>query len=570
MKKTIAVLALLVSTASYGQGSQQALQHKLDQYTDRFEPEQVDVHLDKQLYFTGDRLWYAIYLNSVPRAESSLSSIVYFEIRSREDSVILRHKIRCKNGFGHGDLLLARQFPTGTYKIAVYTLWMRNAGAVFTRPLSIINLEAAPVEFSNPPPRTMNISRQDARSLSFDVSSAGSVFVSDQQTILFFEKSDDNGRNQLDADISQGVGSWIYLWALDHQGNVKDSRAVPRSSERCRISLRTARKTVGPRDRNEVFLELVDKEGRPISATLSVSVFAKSAEIYGRSGEMEVPNFLGNLDTTMNSREAFIHPVSRQSLDPVLFSARHLIPEGLPIDSARLRVLLNDIGMKKKVMRSFNIMPDLRPEPNYLLPSNNSYFPRDYSSLSTLPEFIREVVPTVRIRKTKSGRKLHVRNSDNPSNIFVFKEPALLLVDGMVIDDAEKALSLPLNDVESVNVIWGINEINRSGLFSLADHGVISIQTRSRTAFAGLPADLFKGLQQPLEFGMPVPAKDDQRPFFTDVLYWNPETKIIGKHRIGLRASDDLGTWVVEVKGITESGDPFYATTEFTVMQENP
>jgi hypothetical protein len=568
MKQTIFILALLLPFAVQAQWTRHSLQQQLDKYTDHFEPEQVDVHLDKQVYFAGDHLWYAIYLNSIPRAASSMSSIAYFEIRSENDSLILRQKTRCKNGLGHGDLVIPRQLPTGTYKIAVYTLWMKNAQEAFTRSLAVINLDIAPVEFIKPAPSIISVSAHDTRKVNFSVRNARSVFVADHQDVFFFSTLNENPKGEFEVDISQANGSWIYLVAMDAEGHALESKSLLRSTS-AGVSVRPARTSIAPRDRNEATIELLDEAGRPMAANVSVSIFPKAARLESPA-EMSSPDFLSGLRTEMNSREVFIYPASERTLPPVSFSARGLKPGGLNTDSTTLRAILNDIGVKKKVMRVFESPQDLIPEPNYLLQANNTYMPRDYSNLSTLPEFLREIVPMVRVRKSKAGRKLYVRNSDNPSNIYFFKEPALILVDGAKIDDVERLLALPLHEIESIGVLWGINEINKSGLFSLADYGVVSVQTRSRTTFPG-SQQLFQGLQQPMQFSRVIPElKDSTKPVFTDLLYWNPSIRISGRERISFRASDDLRTWIIEVKGITDEGDPIHALSEFTVTQDNP
>jgi hypothetical protein len=82
---------------------------------------------------------------------------------------------------------------------------------------------------------------------------------------------------------------------------------------------------------------------------------------------------------------------------------------------------------------------------------------------------------------------------------------------------------------------------------------------------------LFQGLHSPIQFIRPISeSRDDSKPIFTDLLYWNPSIRINGKERLDFRTSDDLRTWVIEAKGITDEGDPIHAVSEFTVTKANP
>src|SRR6187402_1847867 len=101
-------------------------QRILNDYNDLYQPEYIDVNTDKEFYFAGERIWYALHLTNEPYSQSSLSNVAYMEIRDKRDSVIIRQKIKCKAGSGHGEILLPKQLPTGYFKLAAYTLWMKN------------------------------------------------------------------------------------------------------------------------------------------------------------------------------------------------------------------------------------------------------------------------------------------------------------------------------------------------------------------------------------------------------------------------------------------------------------
>lgn len=562
--------ACLIGTASFGQVTEKLIQQKLDAFNDQFEPEQLDLHLDKKLYFAGDRLWYAVYLNNIPRASSYLSGIVYIEVRSVSDSVIFRQKTRCVNGVGHGDLLLPRQMRSGSYKLAAYTLWSLNAGKAleFSLNIPIINVDL-PLDDKIAEQREASIvltGYDGTGNAGFKVNGPGTFVVADQDRVHFVGEAIAGQSNEFRVDLSRARGSWLSASLMDKDLNLTVHKTIRRESTGYSIVLRPSRAKIRTRERFEIQMEVADNEGRPVTANVSLSVYPKatsSVAVVPTCGPFP-PSAI--VESKGLSRETFLYPPSQRTLPPLPFSTPKGMPSPANLDAGFVKEVVTSLAMKKKTMRSYGSSLVYRPEVNYLLPANNVYSPSEFNTLPSLPEFIREVVPTVRVRKSKTGRKMFVRNSDNPDNIYFFKQPALLLVDGVVVEDTEKVLALPLDEVESLSVLWGINEVNKAGIFSLADNGIVSIITRSRTAFANSGQELLKGIHQPFLFALPgVEGKDESLPLFTDVLYWNPAIRLNGKDKVSLRASDDVETWIVELRGMTDSGDPIQAQAEFSV-----
>ena len=130
MNKILAILFLTVSSLSMGQSKKEEI----------YLPEYIDVHLDKDFYFIGDRIWYSLYLTNVPLSVSSLSIVAYVELRDSRDSIVFRQKLKCRDGLAHGDWLVSRKLTTGKYKLTAFTSWQRNTPTnIFTRMLLIVN-----------------------------------------------------------------------------------------------------------------------------------------------------------------------------------------------------------------------------------------------------------------------------------------------------------------------------------------------------------------------------------------------------------------------------------------------
>lgn len=92
--------------------------------------EKVYLHFDKPYYVAGDRMWFRAYLvNADTHKPDTASCAIYVELINSKDSLILRQKIRHKNGVFDGGILLDETTPEGIYTVRAYTNWMRNAGS---------------------------------------------------------------------------------------------------------------------------------------------------------------------------------------------------------------------------------------------------------------------------------------------------------------------------------------------------------------------------------------------------------------------------------------------------------
>ncbi|WP_139148984.1 hypothetical protein [Flavobacterium glycines] len=107
--------------------------------------EKIYLHTDRNVYFTGEDLWYKAY---VVRASNNLlfdlSGILYVELISSNSDIIIRNKTSLEMGLGHGDFQLQDSLDVkpGKYQLRAYTNWNRNFGDdfVFKKDIEIIDL----------------------------------------------------------------------------------------------------------------------------------------------------------------------------------------------------------------------------------------------------------------------------------------------------------------------------------------------------------------------------------------------------------------------------------------------
>jgi hypothetical protein len=490
MNKILAILFLTISLASTAQTSKDEI----------YLPETIDLHLDKDFYFTGDRIWYSLYLSNSPRAVNSLSMVAYVELRDSRDSIVFRQKLKCKDGLAHGDWLISRKLTTGKYKLSAFTSWMRNTpGDICQRMLLIVNPDVVLPSIADPKPEI-----------------------------------------------------------------VSSTQANPFNP----LQVSTGKSTVRTGERVVVAIELTDSTGNPLSGNVSASVRLKNSFTSTFPSPFTYNDVIASSEEKY-SKEKFISPPSASTLPPIT-KLENIKPYPANISDSQMKDVMS-MGIMRKIVRSYALEPLYNRDNYYNIPANLSYEPSNYSSLSSLQEFIKEIVPQIKIRRSQSQRKFYVRSQGSSAGVFFFKEPALVLVDGRVVDNIDAVLEMELREIEKIDITWSTYDINRLGMFALADNGIVSFTTNSRTRFREGYKEIFKDFYTPLVFSEQPQSsiKEDRLPRVIDPTYWNPAIPVDGKTRIEVGLGDNAGEYIVDVRGITNDGRYVQASTTISVAAAN-
>ncbi|SOD79962.1 hypothetical protein [Spirosoma fluviale] len=197
-----------------------------------------------------------------------------------------------------------------------------------------------------------------------------------------------------------------------------------------------------------------------------------------------------------------------------------------------------------------------------------SYLLDVYTRFPRMEEVLREYILGVMPRKKQGRFRLYVPNEPYRA---IFEDPSLALLDGVPVFDMDKIIEFSPLKVKQIDVITNQFFIGPS-LFP----GVISFMTY-KGDLAGFPLDArllkldYDGLQLQREFYSPrydTPRQlSSRQPDGRTLLYWNPnlKTDAQGKGRAEFYTSDQTGTYVVEVNGLTTDGQAGSQRTLFEV-----
>ena len=89
--------------------------------------EEIYIHTDREVYISGEDLWFNIYLIDRQNIKPSVySRIVYFELLNERNRPVVQKRVLIDKGYGPGQIVLPDTLSSGIYTIRAYTSWMKN------------------------------------------------------------------------------------------------------------------------------------------------------------------------------------------------------------------------------------------------------------------------------------------------------------------------------------------------------------------------------------------------------------------------------------------------------------
>ena len=152
----------------------------------------------------------------------------------------------------------------------------------------------------------------------------------------------------------------------------------------------------------------------------------------------------------------------------------------------------------------------------------------------------------------------------------------LYVLDGMALTDGDVLLSIPMMDVERVDVVKGAG----ASLYgSRGANGVIAVYTkRGPEDYADVPAAGVAVRQLPAyyrarEFYAPryeTSRRADKPDPRATTLYWQPRLTVpaSGRARVSFYTADQAGTFRASVEGVSLAGQPATAEATLTVADQ--
>ncbi|WP_083674178.1 hypothetical protein [Pontibacter lucknowensis] len=196
------------------------------------------------------------------------------------------------------------------------------------------------------------------------------------------------------------------------------------------------------------------------------------------------------------------------------------------------------------------------------------YLLDDYKRFKVMEEVMREYVQGVQVRLR--GRSFHFMVLNRPYK-SIFRQNPMVLLDGVPVFNIDKIMAFDPLKVKQLDVI-----ASRFFHGPLAYEGLVSYQTYTGD-LAGFDLDpralmqAYEGLQQKREFYAPAYDTPEQKRSrladFRNLLHWSPEIRLQpGKgEQVSFYTSDQPGTYLVVVQGLTAAGETGYELLQIRV-----
>jgi hypothetical protein len=545
--------------------------------------EYINVHTDRDLYLTGERIWYKLYLGNIQNNANDLSVVAYVELIDSEGRVLLRNKNKCINGMSHGSLLLPSEMPSSIYILKAYTLWMNKFDDNLSFKKEVLIVKDGDPFIQEPEGRMESKSKcNDINSITLNNGKVKIVFskefqgqiVAQYRGVILSKIEVNNPRTNIDFDVQNAIGG-VDIKLFDINGNLLcESEHFDEDGMVSVLNL-SVNSNVNPREEVSLEVGLKNGLGKSAKGNFSVSIHRDWESLISLK---EKRNWYSNPINVVNSREdklvgkeLMLYPESPESLSSISVNQMKVVSENintnqilLPEAWKELRSVISEVNKSYKQPEIQDVYEDI------YLPFDNMYQPADYLALPNLEEFFIEVVDQIKFNRRKGKNSIAIRNTEIKNNVFVYKEQPLIVIDGFIYDNLDDVLSIDPGQIEKLTLSWKANTLSKVSLVKLADNGVLAIYTKNGIQSI-LKNKVGKGIYEQYHRSLVFPEEtspknqSDRIPNFQEPLFWNPNLLVHGKRRIYFYTSNELGDFVIDVRGVSEDGIYLTQQVKFTV-----
>jgi len=575
MKKAY-LFFLILQMAAFAMAQGQAIDKK-DADTgvfDEIPKENVFVHYNSGVLFSGETLYYKIYcINAERSALSTLSKIAYIELIAADNTFVFKHKIKLASGEGQADFFIPVDVPSGNYKLIGYTQWMKNEGvsSFFLGNVTIINPYG---EDRKPIARTAqdSIPNKIAESLT----RAPKVLNNSIQlstNARTYTKREKVSLNLLSLDKSKGYGTY--------------SVSVRKVNAFDTALLKTAENfTVSPAENSDLKNEVIylpelrgelisgnvlsEETGRPISnAPIAISI-PGIAYVLSIVHTDENGSFFFNLDREYDGENGILQllkdnkevKIQLDSSSNRYYSNLNFSP--FQIDSKMKKLIAqrsvhNQIENAYSEIKQDTLIATEATYPFFYTKNFDVFDLDDYTRFSGVRETFIEVIKYASIRNLNGKAQFLVLPSDPQLNSSF--EP-LVIVDGILLQDHTDIIAYGAKNIKRILVFRDTYFYGSKGY-----QGALVFETLNGDYFQRMDkkdkyiAELFKPQPRKRYFQQEYDTNNDSElshiPDYRYQLLWKPDIVLdIPKKNIEFFTSDITGEFEIRLEGFTNSGNP--------------
>ncbi|WP_291285846.1 hypothetical protein [Flavobacterium sp.] len=571
--KYIAIIALAMSFQQISFAQKNNATTELNEIDKKLN-ESVYISTNSNSYVTGESLFYQLFcINKTTNETSKYSKVAYLQLIDKNKTTILTHKLFLENGTASSAFFIPTTLETGNYKLIGYTNWMLNKEAAEycnidiyilnpykDKPLNTISQkETAPTESITNTNISFNLKsktykNRDLAELQINTGSdefakgnyvlsvrKADGFVAQKKT-NFAELAANNTSNNAETPIKNPNFLLPELRGEIISGKIKSSSAETKNKK-------VALSIVG---KNYVLkLAKTDNEGNFVfnlekpnpSSNVIVQILEDNKQDY--TIEMDKPKN-SNL-SNLSFPEFQFNSEFKQNISERLISTQ--------IENAYYNI------KKDSTLASTDTIP-------FYNKLSKEYKLDAFTRFPTMEETITEVVNGVYFSKEKNNYAIHVYDYD-PN--YESALPALIVVDGLIIEDLTELFQYSPKNIYKVNVVKGIYYYGAKSF-----NGVVSFTTKNgdyETKLKGsfiIRPELLRP-QPKKEYFKPdyTTTKNERIPDFRHQLLWIPNVNLSDANsKIRFYTSDVSGKFEITLEGFSAAGKPVFIKEIITVKED--
>ncbi|PKD17137.1 hypothetical protein APR41_06805 [Salegentibacter salinarum] len=533
--------------------------------------EQVYLHLNSSLLFSGEKLLYKFYcLDSETRKLSELSKTGWVVLVNSDKEQVFKHKLQLRAGQAYSDFFIPSNLPSGAYKILAYTAWMLNAeDNYFEQDVYILNpyqsenkgliLKDSIATFSQ------NITVEKNTS-NFNLKLNKSSFSSRELVTLTSD-----GPSKLNGNFSISVRRKNNL----KKPELLNSTNFNESYEN--INWDFSDTLIFPEVRGSLITgKVIRNDDQQVSNNLIVSFPGEENQLNIISTK-ENGEFNFTIDQAINEEEVLIQIANNQNNDYSIELKQNPQPDlgSLNFETPEVYQGFKEYILEKSINNQIENAYSATKADRTIFHDNSGYFFEenlekfnldDYTRFPEVTQTFVEIIENGRVKRNADGsHSILVRNKNTNGE---FTLPALLVLDGVVIQDHDKLVSFDAEGIESIGLL-------RNKFFFGPEiyQGVVVVETIEGNFPEVFRDDTIKSqpistTQNPKKYYSPDYQSEnlERIPDYRTQLWWNPTINFEpGKKHLKFYTSDLTGEFEINLQGFTDDGEPVSLKKYFRV-----
>lgn len=544
--------------------------------------ETIFIHPNATTLISGETLLYKVYCLKSDKTPSNISKVAYVELVDDTKKSVFKTKISLQNASGQGDYFIPTTLKTGSYKLIGYTNWMLNKASteLFQLNINIVN------------PYKVDEKTVAANILANGSNNADEVLTNENVSLKLNKKMFSN-RELVDLKIQSSNNNFIdgtYSLSVRKLDNIPTQNHI----SAVKFSSNTSYPVVLDLQKQDQKIVLPEVRGEIISGKISAKNNSDKIEnisvglsIPGKSFAFEVVktdrdgNFIFNVSKTF-----FTSNIVIQIIDEKANNYDVAVNNGPEIDYSKIsfekdsklsytfKESLLERSISSQVENAYyhKKVDNIEKAPtseSFYYPIAKEYILDDYTRFKTLKETITEVVVEVYSKQKDDKTYLHV---NDPSIFPQLPESALVLVDGLYLENQNDLLTYNMKNVYKIELIVGryyVGSKSFNGLISFTtfDKDFKSTQTGSFIAKPTVLRPQPKKIYNKVKYEN---AADNERiPDFRNQLLWNPDVQLNQDSETSFYTSDLSGTFEIRLEGFTKNGIPVSIKEKIEVQNTN-